>query len=184
MSDNDQSPYTFIRPSVTGSVFAIVVCAFAFGCGSVSTRFVSGLSAEQRAMAAKLPIYREELPQASYEEVGPVEGFSCQITRDDSYEVSEANALKELQRATVKAGGDAVMTVSCEQLNRGRSSRRCFRSVVCRGIAIKTGPARITRADSTQRALPPSSRPSHAASEGRTTSTSTPTGTFQAVSEL
>ena len=108
------------------------------GCEDMPTRFVSGMSAEERTRAAKIPVYREELPEGSYQTVGAVEGLSCQITIDDRYRVSEENAIEELQRATFRKGANAVIEVSCRREDRQQSARRCFRSIVCRGTAVQT----------------------------------------------
>ena len=115
-----------------------VIGATLIGCESTPTRFVTGLSQEERAVAAQLPVYRETLPKGSYRAIGPVEGLSCQITHDDRYRVSEDNAIEELRRASFQAGANAVMAVSCEPVDRQQSTRRCFRSIVCRGTAVET----------------------------------------------
>ncbi len=117
---------------------ALAVGAALVACDSMSTRFVSGLSAEERARAAQLPIYRDELPEGFYQTVGPVKGLSCQITIDDAYRVSEENAIEELQRAAFRTGANAVMAVSCGRVDRKRSARRCIRSIECHGIAVQT----------------------------------------------
>ena len=106
------------------------------------TRFVSGLSAEERTRAAQLPVYRDELPKGSYETIGPVKGLSCQITIDDAYRVTEENAIEEIQRAAFRTGANAVMAVSCGRVDRQQSARRCIRSIECHGIAVKTSRAR------------------------------------------
>jgi len=114
---------------------------FLVACGSMSTRFVTGLSSEQRAQAEGLSLYRETLAEGSYVLVGPAEGYSCQITRDDTYRPTEHNALAELRRAAVKAGGNAVMGVGCEPLGRGQSQWGCFRAIVCGGTVVDTNGA-------------------------------------------
>ncbi len=124
--------------SLTIRMLPVIVGASLIGCDSLPTRFVTGLTAEERALAARLPVYRERLSEGSYQRVGPVKGYSCQITFDDGYQVSEDNAIEELQRATVKAGANAVMEVSCEHLGRRRGTHGCFRSIVCRGVAVQT----------------------------------------------
>jgi len=111
--------------------------ALLIGCNSVSTRFVSGLSAEERALAAKLPVYEEKLPEGSYKLVEPVIGFSCRTAPDDMYRPSEENAMEELKRAAFKVGGNAVMDARCEFFLQGQGTMRCFRSHECRGSAIK-----------------------------------------------
>ena len=111
------------------------------GCDSlptVSTRFVTGLSSEERAKAAEMPVYPEKLAGDSYRVIGPVMGLSCQITHDDEYVVSEDNAREELQRASFKAGGNAVMEVNCTHFARSQGTVNCFRSVECGGTAIRT----------------------------------------------
>jgi len=118
-----------------------VVGAALIGCKELPTRFVPVLSGEDRALAAQIPVHREALPRGSYLIVGRVEGVSCQITHDDPYRVSEDNAVEELQRATFRAGADAVMEVTCEHFGRHQDPRRCIRSVVCRGIAVQMKPA-------------------------------------------
>ena len=113
-----------------------VIGAAAIGCDSMPTRFVH-VSAEERAQAATFPVYREALPEGSYRPVGAVKGLSCRITHDDVYRVSEANAIEELQRATLRAGGNAVMEVACERRDRRYSTRRCWRSIECHGMAVR-----------------------------------------------
>ncbi len=119
----------------------VVIVVALSGCDSlptVSTRFASGLSADERAQAAQIPVYRERLGEGTYQLVGPVQGLSCQITHDDDYQVSEDNAIEELQRATFKAGANAVMDVACDEFGWRQGTRSCFRSFECRGTAIKT----------------------------------------------
>ncbi len=126
--------------SLAGRALAVAVGVALSGCDSlpsVSTRFVTGLSSEQRAQAAEIPVYREKLVEDSYKVVGPVLGLSCEVAHDDSYRVSEENAIEELQRATFKAGGNAVMEVGCLHFGRAQGGRNCFRSIECRGIAIR-----------------------------------------------
>jgi len=123
-------------------LLAVVGAALIGGCKELPTRFVSGLSAEERTLAARLPVHREALPRGSYLIVGRVEGLSCQITHDDPYRVSEDNATEELKRATFRAGADAVMEVTCEHFGRRQDPRRCVRSVVCRGIAVHLKPVK------------------------------------------
>jgi hypothetical protein len=134
---NNRRPKFAAPRRISDRMLLAVIVAVLAGCNSVSTRFVTGLSAEERARADELLVYREGEPPGRYQRIGPVEGFSCQITRDDSYQVSEDNALKELRRATVKAGGDAVAEVTCQPLDRRQSTPGCFRSVVCQGTAVK-----------------------------------------------
>ncbi len=123
--------------NITGWLLLGVVAAASIGCDSMPTRFVH-VSAEERALAAKLPVYREALPEGSYRMVGAVKGLSCRITVDDVYRVSEANAIEELQRATLRAGGNAVMEVRCENVDQRDSARRCWRSIECHGMAVQT----------------------------------------------
>ncbi len=115
----------------------ILLSGLVAGCDSVPTRFVSSLSAEERALAAQLPLHEGTLAQESYRVIGPAEGISCQITLDDGYQVSESNAREELQRASFQMGANAVIEVSCDNMDRGQDARSCFRSVVCRGIAVQ-----------------------------------------------
>jgi uncharacterized protein YbjQ (UPF0145 family) len=85
-------------------------------------------------------VYQEGLTEGSYKRVGPVKGYSCQITFDGGYQVSEDNAIEELQRATVMAGANAVMDVTCDHLGRRQGTHGCFRSIVCQGIAVQKVP--------------------------------------------
>ena len=128
------------RRSLAHWVLLAVVCATSMGCKELPTRFVPLLSREDRALAAQIPVHREALPRGTYLIVGKVEGLSCQITHDDPYRVSEENAIEEIQRATFRAGADAVMEVTCEHFGRHQDPRRCIRSVVCRGIAVQMKP--------------------------------------------
>lgn len=109
------------------------------GCEAVPTRFASGLSAQDRALALSLPVHREVLAEGTYRSLGPVAGASCQITHDDPYRISERNALEELRLAAFQAGANAVMEVQCSLIERGKGVRRCFRSIECTGIAVATG---------------------------------------------
>lgn len=116
----------------------LLLCASLLGCiPSTSTRFVTGLSPQERALAAELPVYPDRLAEGAYTPVGPVTGLSCRVDQDDVYRVSEENAKEELQRATFSAGGDAVMGVQCQTYGRGEGPRRCFDSIECHGEAVR-----------------------------------------------
>lgn len=116
----------------------VLLCASLLGCiPPTSTRFVTGLSPEDRALAAKLPVDSERLPEGSYTLVGPVSGLSCRVDQADVYRVSEENAREELKRATFSVGADAVMGVQCQTYDRGEGPRRCFSSIECRGDAVR-----------------------------------------------
>jgi len=130
------------RISLAGCALPVVILMALSGCDSLPTRFVSGLSADERAEAARIPVYRKKLAEGSYRLVGPVKGLSCQISHDDHYQVSEGNAIEELQRATFKAGANAVMEVACDEFGWRQGTRSCFRSVECRGTAVKTTDSR------------------------------------------
>ena len=120
------------------SWMAIAVTLYACSKPTVSTRFQTGLSAQQRAMAAELPIHSETLVEGVYRLIQPVSGLSCQVSADEHYRASEEHAIVELQRATIAAGGNAVMEVECVQGESRRGPRNCFRSFECRGKAIRT----------------------------------------------
>jgi hypothetical protein len=115
----------------------VLACILVLGCESMSARFVTGVSGEQRAMAAALPVHYDALPEGSYELVGPANGLSCQIDQGDPYRVSEQSALLELKRATIRAGGNSVMAVNCEKFESGAGPRFCFQSIECRGDAVR-----------------------------------------------
>ncbi len=114
--------------------------AFLAGCISVTTRNVTMLSAEQRAQEAKLPVHTDTLPIGTYEFIEAVTGLSCQVNLSDSNRVSEAQAMEELRRASVRVGGNAVMNVVCDEYGRGQGRHNCFRAVECRGAAVQTKP--------------------------------------------
>ena len=103
-------------------------------------RFVGGLSAEEKRQAEQIPVSSSSLPDDGYQVLGPVEGQSCQATYDDIYTASEADAVQELKRATLKKGGDAVMESSCQAYGANEAGDGCFRSYVCRGIAVRKQP--------------------------------------------
>jgi hypothetical protein len=119
------------------ALLLLVISAALSGCDSIPTRFASGLSAEDRRLAARLPVYSEMLAPETFVLVGPVSGISCQITHDDGYRVSRENAIEELRIAALKAGGNAAMGVRCGQLQHRQGARRCFRSIECQGSAIQ-----------------------------------------------
>lgn len=121
--------------------FLLLAGAVLAACEAVPTRFASGLSAEDRALALALPVHRGALADGSYRSVGPVTGVSCQITHDDPYRISERGALEELRLAAFLAGANAVMDVQCDAVARGQGTRRCIRSIECSGTAVKTGKA-------------------------------------------
>lgn len=107
------------------------------GCLPVSTRFVPMMTAEERAAATQLPVYENTLASGTYEAIGEVRGLSCQMNAKDAYRASNDGAVTELQRATVRAGGTAVMNVSCTRLERGQNQTNCFRAFECRGTAVR-----------------------------------------------
>ena len=106
------------------------------GCLSVSTRFASGLTPEQRAAAAAIPVYGALPTEVRYRSVGEVTGLSCQTRSKASYVASEADAMSELRHAAVRDGGNALTNVSCIGLDRGQQGSSCFRAFQCRGLAI------------------------------------------------
>lgn len=116
---------------------AVAVTLSACSKPTISTRFQTGLSAQQRTMAAELPIYRDTLAEGTYRLVQPVSGLSCQVSADERYRASEENAIEELRRAAIAAGGNAVMELECVQSESRRGPRNCFRSFECRGKAIR-----------------------------------------------
>lgn len=128
------------RGGVAGLLLPVVAVMAAIGCDVLPTRFVSGLSADERSMAAQIPVYHKRLPEGFYRPVGEVQGLSCQISSSDTYRASADNAIEELQRATFRAGGNAVMDVSCDHFGQRQGNQNCFRSIVCRGMAIQSKP--------------------------------------------
>ena len=125
-----------------GRLALLILCTSLLGCiTTTSTRFVTGLSPQDRVLASKLPIYDDRLPEGGYTEVAPVTGLSCRIDQADVYRVSEENAREELKRATFSVGGDAVMGVECQTYGRGEGPRRCLESIECRGEAVKLAAA-------------------------------------------
>ena len=126
--------------SLVWQLSLLLSSVFLAGCISVTTRNVTMLSAEQRAQAAQLPVHVDALPPGTYESVEAVRGLSCQVNSSDGNRVSEAQAMEELRRASVRAGGNAVMNVVCGEYGRGQGRHNCFRAVECRGDAVQTKP--------------------------------------------
>lgn len=118
----------------------LLLSASLAGCISVTTRNVTMLSAEQRAQAARLPVHAAALPPDTYDSVGAVRGLSCQVNMADGNRASEKQAMEELKRASVRAGGNAVMNVVCDGYERGQGRHNCFRAVECHGDAVQTIP--------------------------------------------
>ena len=121
-------------------ILLLVLVIVLGGCLPVTTRHVTVLSAEQRAQAASLPVHTGSLPAGTHASVGEVRGLSCQVNQADSNRVSEAQAMEELRRASVRAGGDAVMNVVCGEYVRGQGRHNCVRAVECRGEAVRMAP--------------------------------------------
>lgn len=126
--------------SLVWRISLLLLTASLAGCFSVTTRNVTMLSAEQRAQAARLPVHAATLPPGTYDSVGAVRGLSCQVNVADGNRASEKQAMEELRRASVRAGGDAVMNVVCDAYERGQGRHNCFRAVECRGEAVQTIP--------------------------------------------
>jgi hypothetical protein len=124
-----------------GRLLLLVLCASLLGCISTSPRFVTGLSPQDRELAAKLPVHTDRLPEGTYTLVGPVGGLSCRVDEDDVYQVSEEKAREELKRATFSVGADAVVGVQCQTYGRGEGPRSCFDSIECRGEAVRLAAA-------------------------------------------
>ena len=116
---------------------AVLLVPALYGCLTISTRYVTGLTPEERALAARLPVSEQRPADGSYEAVARVRGLSCQINQADAYRVSEENALEELKRATFRDGGNAVVGVRCETYSRGEGPFNCFRSILCTGEAVR-----------------------------------------------
>jgi hypothetical protein len=118
------------------TLLPLAATALLVGCsGSGSPfRYVSGLTAEQRAMAAQLPVLREAPPEGTYTVLRPVSGLSCRLNAEDTTRVSEADAIEELQRAAVLEGGNAVVEVACRK--EGWPQVTCAEAIRCEGIAV------------------------------------------------
>lgn len=108
----------------------------ASGCGSVSTRFVTGLSAGEIAAAENLPVHEGTLAEGTYRRIGEVRGLSCQTSSKSAYRASKEDALSELRRATVRDGGNAVMNVRCLEQGLDQSRSACFEGFECHGTAV------------------------------------------------
>lgn len=128
--------------NAVGWLVLLILCTSLLGCiPTTSTRFVTGLSPQDRVQAAKIPVYSDTRPEESYTLVAPVSGLSCRVDQDDVYRVSEESAREELKRAAFSVGADAVTGVQCQTYGRGEGPRRCFDSIECRGEAVRLAAA-------------------------------------------
>ena len=136
-----QSPGQGLAFNARGSIcrhgLTLLAVSTLVGCGGVSTRFVTGLTSEQRAAAEVLPVYEDSPTEGTYTGLGEVRGLSCQVTAESQFRPTKDNAMTELKRATVKEGGDGVMAVRCNRLVRGQNQSNCFSAFECTGIAIR-----------------------------------------------
>lgn len=113
----------------------ILLAAFVGACGGSST-YVRGLSSQQKSQARALPVYKHTLADGSYRVVRQAEGISCRVNAIDNDPVTEEEAIEELQYAAYKAGGTAVMEVTCGRPGFVRSEYACAESIVCSGVAV------------------------------------------------
>lgn len=116
--------------------FLIVVIAsvLVVGCNS---RYVRGITADQKKVAANFPVLETSTAGTNYLEVAKeLKGESCRITADDSSEISEQDALLELKYEAYKAGADTLANVHCEKTGDNASSgyaSSCLAAWVCIG---------------------------------------------------
>ena len=118
---------------MSGFLAATVLAAG--GCGGAGT-YVRGLTPQQKAQARTLPVYPEALADGTYRFVERVQGISCRANAIDDDRVTEEEAIEELQYASLKAGGTAVMEVRCARQDFRESEYACAESIVCRGVAV------------------------------------------------
>ena len=90
---------------------------------------------ELRRAAANVQILDQQPPStAQFTLLGEVEGVSC--ARQAGASPSLDNAKENLKVNTAKKGGNAVINVACQE--GGVSwSHNCWRTVTCRGDAVK-----------------------------------------------
>ena len=117
------------------TALVFLIAAFVTACGGAST-YVRGLSGQQKSQARVLPVYEHTLADGGYRVVQRVEGISCRVNAIDNDPVSEEEATEELQYAAFKAGGTAVMEVTCDRPGFARSEYACAESIVCSGVAV------------------------------------------------
>jgi hypothetical protein len=132
---NVQMPALPVAPKLCLTALAAV--ALSACSGSSPLRFETGLTAEQRAVAARIPVREDAFPEDAFGQAKPVEGLSCRITAADDYKVSREDAIEELQRAAFKAAASAVFEVKCERMRFPEAPSGCAEAILCRGLGGK-----------------------------------------------
>lgn len=114
---------------------SLTIIAALAGCGGTGT-YVRGLSPQQKTQARSLPIFEGTLIDGTYRFIKRVEGLSCRVNAIDNYRVTEAEALDEMRYAAFKAGGTAIMEVSCRRESFRETKYACYESILCEGVAV------------------------------------------------
>ena len=121
----------FIRDNQMYKTLSLILISSAllWGC---QTRYVTGLSAEQKQQATNITILEVKKP------VGPflllerqLKGESCRVTADDDTAISKEDALRELQYSASKVGADVLANVNCTKNTQEVGS--CLEAFVCTG---------------------------------------------------
>jgi hypothetical protein len=100
--------------------------------GGCQTRYVTGINAEQKQQATKIPILEEKQPVGSYLLLErQLKGESCRVTADDDTVISKEDALRELQYAASKVGADLLANVSC--IKKSHAVGSCLAAFICTG---------------------------------------------------
>ena len=105
-----------------------------FILAACQTRYISGLSAQEKKQAVQISILDTQTPGPDYMLLQMnLRGESCRITVDDDTVISKDDAMLELKYAAFKVGADTLANVQCKKESRGSKGSSCLEAFFCRG---------------------------------------------------
>lgn len=114
-------------------VSCLILASFIAGCASNPR--IDNLSSNDRAKVSKVEIFRGQ-PNRPFQNLGQVDGLSCNRNKFQAQDVSESEALEGIKIRTVMLGGDAAINVLCQKNSDMDLLNNCWASVKCIGDAV------------------------------------------------
>jgi len=114
-------------------VLCLILASFIAGCAS--NPHIDNLSSDDRAKVSQVQIFKGQ-PNRPFQNLGQVDGLSCNRNKYQAQDVSESEALEGIKIRTVMLGGDAAINVLCQKSSDTDWVNNCWASVKCIGDAV------------------------------------------------
>lgn len=114
-------------------VLCLTLASFITGCASNPR--IDNLSSDDRAKVSQVQIFKGQ-PNRQFQNLGQVDGLSCNRNKFQAQDVSESEALEGIKIRTVMLGGDAAINVLCQKNSDTDWGNNCWASIKCIADAV------------------------------------------------